>query len=113
MVLSSIPGSSLPKSPSIPHFDKIVHAGLYFILASFIMPVLDLSNNILVRKLSIPIVISIVVLYGGFIEIAQDRWFTVRSGDTFDFLSDIAGGLMAIVFYYALTKRLFKRFYRS
>jgi len=109
MILSSIPGNSLPKSPSIPHFDKLVHAGLYFILASFILPVLDLSKHNIVSKLSIPIVLSIVIIYGGFIEIAQDRWFTVRSGDTFDFLADIAGGVLAIGFYFIFSKKFFKK----
>jgi hypothetical protein len=35
LILCAIPGNSLPKSPlfNIPHFDKFVHAGLYFPLA--------------------------------------------------------------------------------
>ena len=107
-VLSSIPGTSLPKSPSIPHFDKVVHVGLYFILALSIMPVLTLSKKQIVIKLAPLITLFIVALYGGIIEIAQENWFTNRSGDTYDFLSDIAGGIFGITFYYIIKNKLYK-----
>ncbi len=107
-VLSSIPGSSLPKSPSIPHFDKMVHAGLYFILALSIMPVMTLSKKQMLIKLAPLITIIIVALYGGIIEIAQENWFTNRSGDIYDFLSDIAGGIFGIIFYFIIINKFYK-----
>ena len=105
LVLSSIPGNSLPKTPSIPHIDKIVHAGFYFILSSFLLPVFDLSKHRFYRKTGPIIVLLIVSLYGGFIEIAQENWFTNRSGEFLDLLSDLAGGVLAIGFYFLLIKR--------
>lgn len=110
-VLSSIPGNSLPSHPTIPHFDKIVHAGLYFILSLFILPVLDFSEHKWVRKSSFLIVILITSLYGGFIEIAQQSWFVNRSGELGDFLSDIAGSLIGIILYYSLLRKVLARFY--
>jgi len=107
-ILSSIPGDSLPAQPKIPHFDKIVHAGLYFLLASFIMPVIDSSGKWFFHKFSFLIVLFISALYGGFIEIAQEHWFINRSGDIKDFISDLAGCILGIAFYYLITKRILK-----
>ena len=105
LILSSIPGNSLPKAPTIPHFDKLVHAGLYFILSLFIIPVFDLTNNKIIRISAPVLIILIVILYGGFIEIAQENWFVNRKGDFKDFYSDIAGGILAIILYYTLLKK--------
>jgi len=108
MILCAIPGSSLPKASSIPYIDKIVHAGLYFILSSFLIPVFGNSKNKFIRQTGFLIVLFIVGLYGGFIEIAQEKWFTNRSGDIFDLLSDLAGGILAIGFYYLFLRRLIR-----
>ena len=114
LVLSSIPGNSLPKTPAIPHFDKLVHTGLYFILSSFLIPVLDFAKHKFLHKTGIFIVMSIVGLYGGTIEIAQEQWFVNRSGDINDFYSDLAGGGLGILFYYSFAKRfLFKNLSRN
>lgn len=107
-VLSAIPGSSLPKSPPIPHFDKVVHAGLYFILALSIMPVMDLSKKQIIKKLAPIITLFIVAFYGGIIEIAQENWFNNRSGNYYDLLSDIVGGIFGIIFYFIIINKLYK-----
>ena len=104
--LCSISGSSLPKTPTIPYFDKLVHAGLYFILSIFILPVLNLTRIKFIRIIAPFIIILIVGIYGGFIEIAQENWFVDRTGDIKDFYSDVAGGILGIVVYYLLLKRL-------
>jgi VanZ family protein len=106
--LCSIPGNSLPAEPGIPYFDKLVHAGLYFFMTIFILPVLDLSRNIIIRKTSVFIVILITAAYGGFIEIAQEHWFVNRSGDIKDFLSDIAGSILGIAFYHLILKKILR-----
>ncbi len=72
------------------------------------MPVLTLSKKQIIIKLAPLITLVIVALYGGIIEIAQENWFTNRSGDTYDFLSDIAGGIFGITFYYILKNKLYK-----
>lgn len=108
MILCAVPGGSLPKVSSIPYIDKLVHAGLYFILASFLMPLFDLSKNKFLRQTGFLIVLFIVGLYGGFIEIAQEKWFSNRSGDIIDFCSDLAGGLLAIVFYFLIARRFMR-----
>ena len=107
-ILCSIPGNSLPAEPKIPYFDKLVHAGLYFFMTLFILPVLDLSRKGYIRKTSAIIVLLITAAYGGFIEIAQEHWFVNRSGDIKDFLADIAGSILGIAFYFLLLKKLIK-----
>jgi len=105
LIVCSIPGSSLPKPPAVPHIDKLVHAGLYFILASFLIPVPGQSHNRYIRKTAPLIVLLFIAFYGGAIEIAQEHLFVNRSGDIMDLLSDIAGGLVALLLYYTLTRR--------
>jgi len=110
LVMSAIPGSSLPKSPLLPHFDKIVHAALYFILSIFLIPAFDHSIHRFFRKTAPILVIIIVAIFGGIIEIAQENWFLKRSGDIADLLSDLAGALLAIIVYYFLAKAFLVRF---
>lgn len=110
LVLSSISGNSLPKTPTIPHFDKLVHAGLYFILSSFLIPIFDFSNHAFFRKTSVFIVILIVGFYGGMIEIAQEHLFVNRSGDIIDFFSDLIGGFLGLILYYSIVKQLLTKY---
>ena len=111
LVLSALPGDSLPHSPlwSFPHFDKIVHMGLYFPLAFFLVAEFDLSQHSLLARSAPVLAILIVAFYGGFLEIAQQNIFVHRSADIFDFLSDLLVGLLGIFFYYLLFRKFFTR----
>jgi VanZ family protein len=106
LVLSSIPGNSFPKITAIPHLDKLVHGALFFIFSLFIIAPLDFHHNKSISKAAPFIVLIIVGLYGGIIEIAQENWFINRSGDPIDLYSDLAGGIIAVLLYYFLAKRL-------
>ena len=109
LILCSVPGSSLPGSPRIPHFDKLVHAGLYFVLSILLLPLFDLSKQRYFNLAAPFIIILITFIYGGIIEIAQEKWFINRSGDYRDLLSDIAGGLLAIIIYYLFLRKFIKK----
>ncbi len=109
LLLCFIPGNALPKTPAIPYLDKFIHLGLYFILSVFLIPVFDFSHHKYISKAAPFIIILITCFYGGIIEIAQEKWFINRSGDIVDFYSDLAGGLLAIIVYYILVKRIFIR----
>ena len=68
--LSLMPGNGLPKVPliNIPHFDKIVHLGFYFILTLLmIKPFSKISAFPYLFSMLISAVIS------GIIEILQDK----------------------------------------
>ena len=64
------------------------------------MPVFDLASNKLLKNTAALLTVLIASLYGGLIEIAQDKLFINRSGDIFDFLADLAGAIIAIIVYY-------------
>ena len=113
LVLCFIPGNSLPKTPIIPHFDKFIHAGLFFIFSILLLPLLDQTRIKSLRIIAPFIIILIVGIYGGFIEIAQEKWFVGRTGDIKDFYSDLAGGILGILVYYLLLKHLILKWSNS
>jgi VanZ family protein len=111
LVLCAIPGSSLPRNPmfSIPHLDKYIHALLYFPLAFFLGAEFDLSKKNILRITGPLITMLIVAIYGGLIEILQDRLFINRSADIADFLFDVIGGLAGLTIYYLFFRPFFHR----
>jgi VanZ family protein len=77
---------------SIPHFDKVVHFGMFFILAMFIGAINTKSKNI-GFWLGLPLLAA---LYGGIIEIIQWKFIFMRNGDWFDWLADLLGIIIGI-----------------
>ncbi|MCD6347301.1 MAG: VanZ family protein [Bacteroidales bacterium] len=115
LVLSALPGDSLPHSViwNFPHFDKIVHMGLYFPLSLFLVAEFDLTQRRTLVTLAPFIAILTVALYGGVLEVAQERLFVHRSADLFDFFADLLGGLLGILSYYLLFRKLLLRISRK
>lgn len=111
LILSGLPGSSLPNTglSKIPHFDKLVHMGLYFPLSFFLMAEFSFSKKTSIRRYALVLTLLIIAFYGGSIELAQDYVFIQRSADWIDFASDLFGALLGISFYHAVGKRLLKR----
>ena len=99
-ILCSIPGDDLPKTSavSIPHFDKLVHFGMFFIMGIFLIAELRYQTKF--NKLTrVSIALSLIAIYGGFIEYLQQNFFSNRSGDFWDLFADILGGILAILLY--------------
>ena len=73
----------------IPHIDKVIHMGMYFILSfSFLF---EINNNSFYQTLRLKLLIVVLVLsisYGFTLEILQSFLFTERSGDFYDFLAN-------------------------
>lgn len=105
-ILCSIPGNKIPSNPlvNIPHFDKIVHFGIFFILGIFVMSSLNIPKRTNKMRISL-ICMLIVFLYGGLIEVLQAYFFVNRSGDFYDLIADILGGLFAVLSFYYLKKQ--------
>jgi VanZ family protein len=83
---------------TIPHFDKVVHFGMFFILGLLISAISHKRNNLFNSKI-LPV---FAVIYGGVIEIIQYNYIQSRSGDWIDWLFDIMGLLIAIkIFIYS------------
>lgn len=99
-ILCSIPGNDLPKTSAIhiPHFDKLVHFGMFFIMGIFLMAELSFQTK-LKKSLIILIIVFLVAVYGGAIEYLQQNYFINRSGDYMDLAADILGGIVAILLY--------------
>ncbi|MDR2948588.1 MAG: VanZ family protein [Dysgonomonas sp.] len=79
--------------------DKIVHFLMYFGLAGVASfnYIYDKKGKIIILKL-IVFAILVPIIYGGLIEIIQDKYFPERSGDWYDFWADMLGALASLPF---------------
>jgi len=105
-ILCAVPGDELPKTNAIhiPHFDKIVHFGMFFIMGIFLMAEFRIQTK-LKRNTILIISLLLIGIYGGAIEFLQQNYFVNRSGDYMDLLADILGGITAIILYPWLKKQ--------
>lgn len=106
LVLCSMPGDSLPQTSmiEIPHFDKIVHFGLFFIMGILLVSELKYQTNLGTFQIA-AVVFALIAVYGGTIEILQEYFFINRSGDLWDLCADVAGGFCSVPIYPILKKQ--------
>ena len=91
-----LPGKSLTR---IPHFDKMVHFGMYFVLAVLLAkPLKALSLPVW------PVTLLVSVLAGGLIEILQLTLTSLRSASLFDFIAGIAGAVAGLMAFHVIVK---------
>ncbi|GAB6012624.1 VanZ family protein [Viscerimonas tarda] len=78
--------------------DKLVHYLMYLGLsgAAALYYIYDKKGHIHLSAMLFGAII-VPILYGGLIEIIQEKYFPPRSGDWFDFLADTLGALTALV----------------
>lgn len=96
--LSLLPGDDLPQDSflsRIPHFDKLVHAGMYFFLCIFLISPFE---KLRVGKGYITSFVVSVIL-GGLFEILQITITRNRSGNIPDLIADAVGALLALLFF--------------
>lgn len=102
-VLCSLPGEDIPDPHiDIPHLDKIVHFGMFFIMALLLCNELEYQTRLTLRKIYM-ITVSIILIYGGVIELLQHHFFN-RSGDMLDLLADVIGAVVGCLFYPGLKR---------
>jgi VanZ family protein len=92
-----LPAGNLPKKPFIliPHFDKLVHFGLFFVLCLLLfIPFKKLRLNHLVYAPLIAVVLS------GILETMQHIVSSSRSSSFYDFLANTAGVLASVIFFH-------------
>lgn len=91
--------------PLFEGFDKLVHTGLFFVFA-----ILLIRGRIQQQKgdeyhfLTFVKIILLAAILGGGIELLQWKVFTYRSGEWWDFFSDMVGVGMSIFSYITLCK---------
>lgn len=95
-VLSLLPADDLPSSNLfIPHFDKLVHAGMYFFSCLFLISPFE---KIKIGKGYLAAFFSSLAL-GALFEVLQSTLTSNRSGNIEDFIADLVGAALALVCY--------------
>ena len=91
-----LPGSATPEVPPfIPHFDKIVHAGIFGVLVGL----LGFSFSKVSKRFQLYLLVSI-VLFAGMSEVIQEYLVPGRGGDWGDFIADLVGiGIGVLISY--------------
>lgn len=106
-VLCALPGDDIPDPHlDIPHLDKVVHFGMFFIFSLLLVYPLE-RNTSLPLRLVFSIAVGVAFVYGGLLEILQYYFFN-RSGDVWDLFADVLGGIGGCLCYPAI-KRIFCR----
>ncbi len=81
-ILCSIPVPKVNTPNLIPHFDKIVHWGLFFFLGTFLYACLR-------EVIRFPVILTLlcIAFYGALIEWLQETYFS-RTADLWDWVAD-------------------------
>ena len=82
---------------NIPHLDKVVHFGMYFVLSILLIFPLEEYSCLKLSRIYL-IAILVALIYGGGIEILQANFFN-RSGDVWDLVADVSGGIAGCLCY--------------
>lgn len=102
--LCALPSEDIPDPHlNIPHLDKIVHFGMFFIMSLLIAFPFEWYTSFSLKQIYM-IAVLVALGYGGLIEILQ-HYFFHRGGDVWDLLADVAGGVAGCVCY-PLVKRI-------
>lgn len=98
---SLTPPKGIPKFPAIPHFDKVVHFGIYYVLVIVLIPFF-LKHKNYNRTYMISGITA--VLTGIFFELMQLLITSVRSASFADALANFFGCILGIVSYQLLIR---------
>ena len=102
-VLCGMPGTSIPHVSwlELLSFDKVVHASLFFVLTT--LSLAGVFNNYHKNYFSAEPIYFITaftcVCYGGVLELLQGAFFVARSADTYDFVANTFGVIIAAVYF--------------
>ncbi len=109
LILLGLPDNNLPDISflNIPYFDKIVHIFLFLVFLFLLAYWFAKQNrfNILHQKF---LLLSLLtgVIYGGLTEILQEVVFIERTSNFFDFIADVAGCLIGLLFFFFLKEKI-------
>ena len=106
LLLSILPGSSLPKVgwKSFLEFDKIAHAGVYFVLV--VITAMSLKASIKARLVkNLALVVLVCSLYGILLEVIQYIFLSDRFFEIPDIIANISGSILGSIIVYLILKR--------
>lgn len=108
-IISAIPGQEI-EPYAIWNVDKLVHSFIYYILTILLTTGFQKQDSLInFRRNAIMIAFYIAVLYGGILEVLQDKCFINRSGNIPDFLANTFGAALAMYTYPLILKIKFLR----
>lgn len=98
------PPAAVPSWPPLPpHFDKLIHALLFAVLAGLVARALALRRRRSARRV-VALTFALCVGYGVATELAQRRFFD-RSAELGDLAADAAGAALALTLRQRLSRR--------
>ncbi|MBN1987557.1 MAG: hypothetical protein JW761_14695 [Prolixibacteraceae bacterium] len=104
-----LPAQNLPVKPllQLPHFDKIVHFGLFFVFSLLLFrPFKKLKTRYLFWA---PVT---AILLSGLLESVQRTISSTRSSNIYDFAANVSGILVSIlVFHFLVSERKWERLF--
>jgi VanZ family protein len=104
-----IPSTNLPKKPffAIPHFDKMVHFGLFFIFCLLLfVPFKKMKTNYMLVAPLIAIILSAIL------ETTQQLISPTRSSNFYDFMANTLGILASIiVFHFLISEKKWEKYF--
>jgi VanZ family protein len=103
LVAVLLPGASLPDSPGIPGFDKLVHFVMFLILAAAALRDFQLAGR---RRVALAIIASLA--FSALTEALQ-LMVDGRSSELVDMAADMAGFIVGIIARRPLAGLLFRR----
>lgn len=110
-VLCVMPVNNFSKPKyNIPHLDKVVHFGFYFIMAVMLYRLFALYGGL--RTRIILYILAIVLIYSGTIELLQEYVFN-RSGDFRDLLANLAGAFCGCLLSPFIFKTVLGKYFRT
>ncbi len=92
----TLPPSSLPPTEQLnmPHFDKLVHFGLFLVLGVLMVWGYGKSGRLHSKQIVISLLVGIA--YGGLTEYFQHCCLTERHGNVFDFYANAFGTVFGV-----------------
>lgn len=112
LVLCGMPGKDIPHISflEIPNFDKLVHAGIFFVLILLIVRGFLLQTTFIKLRQSAKLIAFIIcVVYGSLLEIMQGTLCQGRTADVFDFFADSFGAAAGLLLYNWIAKFFLER----
>lgn len=97
-ILVFLPGNDMPKVRwlNIPHFDKIVHAGLFGgMVFLFCLPFFKSDLSLKKKRNYFMLIAFLAIVYGIVVEFIQKYYIPGRSFDLLDWMADSIGVVIA------------------
>jgi VanZ family protein len=111
LILCGIPGKDIPHISFLEllSFDKLVHAGIFFVLVLLSIRGFLLQSTITFLQANARVLaVVFCIVYGGLLEIMQGTLFQERSADVFDFIANSIGVLLGLGLYRITENKILK-----